>query len=71
MFKVLGTLAFIIFILCAIMLIASLFRRRANSRLWIIAAVVSLLVLIVSYYVDISSEGYQYNFQHITEQYND
>ena len=71
MFKVFGTLAFLIFILCAVMLIVSLFKRRFNTKLWIIAAVVSLLVLIVSYYVDISSEEYQYNFQHITEQYND
>ena len=71
MFKVFGTLAFLIFVLCVIVLIVSLFKRRFSTKLWIIAAVVSLLVLIVSDYIDISSEGYQYNFQHITEQYND
>lgn len=71
MFKVIGTLAFLFFIFCAVMLIVSLFNRRLSNKIWIIAAIVSLIVLIVSYYVDISSEGYMYNFQHMTEQYND
>ena len=71
MFKVIGTLAFLFFIFCAVMLIVTLFNRRLNKKIWIISAVISLIVLIVSYYVDISSEGYMYNFQHMTEQYND
>ncbi|MBR6523390.1 MAG: hypothetical protein IKT39_02110 [Clostridia bacterium] len=71
MFKALGTLAFLFFVFCVIMLIASIFNRRINTKLWIICGVVSLLVLIVSYYVDISSGGYQAKYSDMIEQYNE
>lgn len=71
MFKVLGTLAFLVFIFCVIMLIASIFNRRINTKLWIICGVVSLILLIVSYYVDISSDSYQAKYDSMIEQYNE
>ena len=71
MFKVLGTLAFLFFIYCAVMLIISIFNRRINTKIWIICGAVSLAILIISYYVDISSEGYNQKFEQMTEQYNE
>ena len=71
MFKVLGTVAFLFFIFCAVMLIVSIFNRRINTKLWIICGAVSLSILIVSYYVDISSDSYNKKFEQMTEQYNE
>lgn len=71
MFKVLGTLAFLVFIFCAVMLIASIFNRRINTKLWIICGVASLFILIISYYVDISSGSYQAKYSDMIEQYNE
>lgn len=71
MIKFIGTLAFLFFIFCAVMLIASIFNRRINAKLWIICGVVSLLVLIVSYYVDISSDSYREKYDEMVEHYSE
>ena len=71
MIKVLGILAFLFFIFCAVMLIASIFNRRINSKLWIICAIVSLVSLIVSYYVDISSDSYREKYDGMVQQYSE
>ena len=71
MFKVIGTLAFLVFIVCAIMLIASVFNRRISTKIWIISGIIALLILIVSYYVDISSDSYQEKFDGMVQQYSE
>lgn len=70
MAKFIGTLAFLIFIVCTVMLIASVFNRRSNRKIWIIATIASLLVLIVSYYIDISINNHQEETKQVVEQYN-
>lgn len=71
MFKFLGTLAFLFFIYCLVMLVISLFNRRVNAKLWIVCGVVSLLVLIVSYYVDISTDSYREKYDGMVEYYSE
>ena len=71
MFKFLGTLAFLFFIYCLVMLIISLFNRRINAKLWIVCGVVSLLVLIVSYYVDVSTDSYREKFDGMVQHYSE
>ena len=71
MFKFLGTLAFLFFIYCLVMLVISLFNRRVNAKLWIVCGVVSLLVLIVSYYVDISTDNYREKYGGMVEHYSE
>ena len=71
MFKFLGTLAFLFFVFCVVMLIISIFNRRINAKLWIICGVVSLLLLIVSYYVDISSDSYREKYDEMVQQYSE
>ena len=71
MIKFIGTLTFLFFIFCAAMLIASIFNRRISAKLWIICGVVSMIVLLVSYYVDISSDSYREKYDGMVEQYSE
>ena len=71
MLKFIGTLAFLVVIFCIVMLIASLFNRRMNTKLWIICGVISMIVLLVSYYVDISSATYREKFDGMVEHYSE
>ena len=71
MIKFIGTLAFLLVIFCIVMLIASIFNRRMNTKLWIICGVISMVVLLVSYYVDISSAGYREKFDGMVEHYSE
>ena len=70
MFKFIGTLAFLVAIYCVVMLISSIFNRRINTKLWKWAAIISAIVLIISYYVDISSDGYKEKYDAVIEQYD-
>ena len=71
MLKFFGTLAFLIFIFCMIMLIVSVFNRRLNMKIWIISIVASLVVLITCYYIDIAvSNDPKANIE-IAQQYYD
>lgn len=71
MIKFIGTLAFLFVVFCIVMLVASLFNRRMNTKLWIICGVVSMVILLVSYYVDISSAGYREKFDGMVQHYSE
>lgn len=71
MLKFIGTLAFLIFIFCMIMLIVSVFNRRLNMKIWVISIVVSLLVLITFYYIDIAVNNDPQANLEIAQQYYD
>lgn len=71
MLKFIGTLAFLIFIFCMIMLIVSVFNRRLNMKIWVISIVVSLLVLITFYYIDIAVNNDPKANLEIAQQYYD
>ncbi len=71
MFKFIGTPPCLFFIFCAVMLIFSIFNRRMNAKLWIICGAISLLLLIVSYYVDISSDSYREKYDGMVQQYSE
>lgn len=71
MIKFIGTLAFLLVIFCVIMLIASIFKRRMNTKLWIICGAISMVVLLVSYYVDISSDSYKEKYDEMVEYYSE
>lgn len=71
MFKFVGTLAFLIFIVCVIMLIISVFNRRINTKIWIISIVAALVVLITCYYIDIAVNNNVQETAEIAEQYYD
>ncbi len=71
MIKFIGTLAFLFFVFCAVMLIISIFNRRINAKLWIVCGAVSLFVLVVSYYVDISSDSYREKYDGMVQQYSE
>ncbi len=53
MIKFIGTLAFLFFVFCVVMLFASLVKRRVNTRLWLIGLAASLAILIIFYYIDV------------------
>lgn len=71
MFKFVGTLAFLIFILCAVMLIVSVFNRRINVKIWIISILAALVVLIACYYIDIAVSTDNQQTLQIAQQYYD
>ena len=54
MFDILGIIAFWVMAVSFVALILSLFKRRMNQKLWIIILVLSAVLLISSYYLDMA-----------------
>lgn len=52
MFDALGIIAFLLIIVCVIMLITSIFSRRVNRKLWIMIVIGALVVFFASYGID-------------------
>ena len=71
MLKFFGTLAFLIFLFCAIMLIISVFNRRMNVKIWGISILAALVVLITCYYIDIAVNTDNQQTLQTAEQYYD
>lgn len=56
MFDALGIISFFLIIICVVMLIASIFSRRINKKLWTIIVIGSLVVFFASYGIDTAIE---------------
>lgn len=71
MLKFFGTLAFLMFLFCAVMLIISVFNRRMNVKIWGISILAALVVLITCYYIDIAVNTDNQQTLQVAEQYYD
>ena len=52
MFDALGIISFLVIIVCVVMLIASIFSRRINRKLWVMIVLGALVVFFTSYGID-------------------